>query len=107
MKIIKLEIYSLQTGIIPKGEPKNWTTKGKLAKRARTAIGSFTEYLRDDTKWNWKFKDLEKYGYTNIYTGYIDNQLHLERNGEQYIAFLSMKLDNFDDFITLGFSSHK
>lgn len=107
MKIIQLHIYSLQTQPIPKGTPKNFLKGGKLSKRALTAKGSFTITLKDDEKLDWKYSELEKYGYTNIHTGYIDSTLYMEKDGEQYVAYLSMYNNTFKDGVTLGFSSYK
>lgn len=109
MKMIKLDIYSLQTMPIAEGVRKNWLKGGRLSKNAVTTKGSFLELLRDgENPKEWKFADLEKFGYTNIKTGYVDNVLYLsDAQGEQYIGYLSMKMSNWDNFISLGFSSHK
>ncbi len=102
-----MHIYDLQTKIIPKGTAKNFLKGGKLSKRALTSKGSFTMTLKDDEKFDWKYSELEKHGYTNIHTGYIDSTLYMQKDGEQYVAFLSMYNNTFKDGIILGFSSHK
>lgn len=107
MRIIKLDIYSLQTGIIQKGTPKNWLKGGKLSKRALKEKGSFTVTLLDNEDFIWKYSELEKYGYTNIHTGYIDNVLHMQKDNEKYIAYLTLYTDKFINGLTLGFSKHE
>ncbi len=83
--IYKLDIYECNSQNFKKG--------GALSKRAKTAQGSFMDVQPDDAErveTPLVVKHLEKYGYTNIHTGYVDNILYLKRGDKDYVAFQSI-----------------
>lgn len=97
--IYKLEIYECNS--------RNFNKGGKVSKRALTALGSTMTVQPDHIerpKMNL-VEHLEAYGYTNIHTGYIDNTLYLERDGQQYVAFQSIQMSNWPNAMMVGFSN--
>jgi len=114
MKQIKFSLYSLQTKTIPKGVPKNWTSTGKLSKRAKQADGSFMLSFSDVADVELcinevknMIRDLKNLGYSNIHSGYVDSTLHATDNeGEQYIGYIELINEAFPNGITLGFSKY-
>lgn len=94
MKIIKLDIYKIDD-LKKDGTPK---------KRAESGIGSMTQYLGNEDKSEEINREyFVRYGYSNINTGYINSRVFMEKDGNEYIATMSYRLDNWDNSIPLGF----
>lgn len=95
----KLEIYEANS--------RNFNKGGRVSKRAVTAQGSYTDVLPDDKereKVNL-IEHLTKHGYTNIHTGYIDSQLYMTKDDNEYVAFQSIQMSNWETPILVGFSN--
>lgn len=98
--LYKLDVYEKNA--------KNFKKNGTLSKRATTALGSAVFTQPDNIEERVKVpivKHLKAYGYTNIQIGSIDNVLYLERDGKQYLAFKSVKMDYWEHAIMIGFAS--
>ena len=97
--IYKLEIY--------KCDNRNFNKGGKVSKRAITAKGSFTTVQPDEAPRvkTPLLEHLQSHGYTNIHTGYVDNILYMQKDGEEYVAFQSFQLSTWPNAMTIGFSS--
>lgn len=97
--IYKLEIFE--------DNSRNFKKNGGLTKKATTAAGSMTVSQPDEQerKKISLIDHLMSHGYTNIYTGYIDNVLFLEKNGIEYKAFQSIQMSHWINPLTIGFSS--